>query len=176
MFKLDQQEVTMMYSPRVEKHGDENEPGCTLNISLKANNEILQLLDDRLPITFYMAPPAEEQDLVDQVAEEGSNLTKLRFPMLKKKQDWSYETSGYRVVIGGGLYEEEDLIFVDAELKKFSFECEEGGTVALSFNINCHPDTEGAGKLYDLNGSRVELTLEPPSAKDQAQIEINDAA
>ena len=176
MFKLNQAEVTMMYTPRVEKHGDENEPGCTLNISLKANNDILRLLDDRLPITFYMAPPAEEQDLADQVAEEGGNLTKLRFPMLKKKLDWSYETSGYRVIIGGGLNEEGDLIFVDAELKKFSFECEEGGTVTLAFNINCHPSTDEAGALYDLNGSRVELTLEPPSPELAAQQDIEHAA
>lgn len=168
MFQLKDKEVTMTYTPRVEKHGDANEPGCTLNIKLTGHNILLSMLDERLPSMFFIAPPVEEQDLVDQVAEEGGNLTRLRFPMLGKKFSWSYETSGYRVVIGGGFDNDGDLIFVQSDLKKFSFEIEEGGTISVNFNINCHPNTEEAGRLYDLNGSNVDLTLEPPSINDRA--------
>jgi len=175
MIRLENQQAKMIYTPRVELHGDDTEPGCTLNITIKSNNNIFDLLDENLKKTFYTEPPKDEQDLVDQVAEEGTNLTRLRFPMLNKKQSWSYETSGYRVVVGGGLTEENDLIFVQCDLNKFSFEVEEGGTVTLKFNINCDPNKEEAGRLYELNGSTIELTLEPPRPEDSAQMELDAA-
>lgn len=176
MFSLNETEATIRYTPRVELHGEDTEPGCTLNISVRGNNTLLDLLDDRLRKMFYMEPPKEEQDMVDQVAEEGDNLVKLRFPMLKRKQDWSYETSGYRVVIGGGLNDDSELIFVQCDLTKFSFEIEEGGSITLKFNITCKPTVAEAGKLYQINGSKVELTLEPPSPEQRAQMDLDDAA
>ena len=176
MFQLSEQPANIKFTPRVEKHGPDKVPACTLNMSLKGPNTLLDFFDTDLRAFLFMPPPEGEKDLADQGDEDGGYLSKIRFPELGKKQDWSYEGGGYRAVIGGGLNTDNDLIFVECKLDKFSFTFEQGGTVCITFNITCDPNEKEAGRLYKLNGSEVDLTLEPPSAEDQAQMDLDNAA
>lgn len=178
MFNLDQHEATLKYTPRIEKHGIENAPACTLNILMSGSNSLLDLIDPELKAIMFKPVPKEHQDLADQ-ATDTPHLCLLRFPNLnkgkKKKQfEWSYESAGYRVVIGGGLSVDLDLIFVQCKIGSFAFTCHDGGTVDITFNIDCDPSTEEAGRLYELNGQEVSLTLDPPSAEQQAQMELDE--
>ena len=171
MIRLNDQPAVLKFTPRVEIHGDEAAPGCTLKLTIKGSNTLLDLLDDNLRTTLYMPKPVDDQDLVEQVSDDGY-LPNLRFPMLGKLS-WGYETAGYRVVIGGGLNDESDLAFIKCDIKKFSIACEQGGSVSIDFNVNCSPTADEAGRLYELNGQNIDLTLEPPSPEEQAQMEID---
>lgn len=61
----------------------------------------------------------------------------------------------------------------DCKVNKFQLEPQDGGTVTASFRVQGHPDGKQAGKLYDLQGCEITLTIEPPTA-EEAESDLTD--
>lgn len=181
MFKLDAFEALLKVQSRTEKEGTDEVPAGTLHITLNGSNDLLDNLEKGLRAMYYKKPTKSEldemdMDLVEQSEADLKELIKLRSVNLKDAIKHAWQGAGYRVVIGGGLTDATDINLIKCELKGFSYTLNEGGTVEMKFNINCHPNRDDAGDLWMRNGKQVELTLEPPSLEDQAQQRLDNAA
>jgi hypothetical protein len=63
------------------------------------------------------------------------------------------------VSIGYGV--KQPMKFEDAKVNAFKIMPMDGGSVILGFRIQCRPTPEQVGKLYQLQESGIELTIEP---------------
>ncbi len=175
MFRLDQESCKLSsVSPRNEFHGDDHKLACSLKFTATLANTVLNQFDEGLRPLLFKRPAKEDQDLADQGSDDDDYLAALRFPEMGKIK-WDYEGAGYRMVIAYGVTGKEDIILINAEVNKFAFDCKQGGSVELEFNVNGHPTEAEMGKLCSLLQSDVDLTLEPPSPEQRAQMAIDAA-
>lgn len=160
MFNLDNALVRIAnVNPRAEKHGDENKLACDLKIEVKAPNSVLDAFHKDLRKALYRKPASgEQQDLI----EGAEGLTAVKFPRVGELR-WDEDFPGYDIKIGApGLGLIEPLELVDVTVKKLAFEPLEGGSVAITFNVICHPDSDEIGQLCQLIQEEAEVTLTPP--------------
>ena len=66
------------------------------------------------------------------------------------------------------LHGEETKVDVDS----FKFDCQDGGTVALSFRAIAHPSSDEIGRLSELVQREITLSPYPPSPEDQLKQEL----
>lgn len=163
MFQLDKQDVKLAHvNPRKEFAGDDTRLASDMKFEMEVPNTFLDMFDTNLRELIYCAPPADEQDLVDQVTDESElALTHLRFNEFKKI-DWGYKGAGYRLVMNHQCSDEELIILLDITLDKFSFTFKNGGSVLITFKAIGHPTEEETGKLCAMMQTSVDLTLQPP--------------
>lgn len=175
MFRLKEKSAKLInLNIRPENHGDEKVLGCDLRFEIEAENTVLDMFDPELRKHFFKEKPAAERDLVEQGQDD--SLTVRRFPNIKKAIEWEYRGVGYRLEINIGISGYEDIYAIDTKLDKWKFELQEGGTVKYSFRVQCHPEPEEIGRLSELlTLNSVTLTLDPPSAEDRAQMELDEA-
>lgn len=149
-------------NPRAEKNGEDNVLAADIKIELNAPNSVLDAFDKSLrKLLFRKAQTGEQSSLP---LEDNDGLTGLRFPQLAPLR-WDEDFPGYAMRLETGLgLPQTGITIDDVELKKFSIEPVEGGSVKLTFNLACHPDAETIGALCDLMQDVVELTLRPPAA------------
>ena len=159
-----------------EKHGDENKLAIALKITTKASNAVLEHFDSYLRNSLFReVRSGEQQPLIGENA-----FTAVRFPRIGAVS-WDEDYTGYELDLGSDLELKNPLQFVDVTLKKFRFEPIEGGSVAITFNANVHPDTDEAGELCALVQEQVTLTLRSPLTEEGADSQpdldgVNDAA
>lgn len=161
MFQLDKAQAKIAnVNPRAEKHGEDNKLAADIKVELQAHNSMLDSFDKLLrPALFRKPGKGEQQDLIDK-----DGLTAVKFPRIEALV-WDEEFPGYEIEIGSGLGLSEPLFLADVTVKKFRFEPIEGGSVIVTFNVICHPDTEEIGLLCSLIQSEAEVTLTPPTAQ-----------
>lgn len=166
MFKLVEQEVLLNnYNPRTEKHGQDSEPASSLQFKMTGLNTLLDLIDPDLRETYFVADPAKYD------IEEGY-LPSLRFPLMPSIV-WNLVQPGCRVTIHGELETSKDLNLINAEIKSFQITLKEGGSVEIAFTVNCHPNEDEAGWIYIHMKTGMTISIEPPSADDLAQRELD---
>ena len=172
MFQLNNQQTKITsFTPRMEKHGDENVLAGTLKCETTTHSSVLDLFDKGFRKLLYRKPaPGEQTELPLEGASDGLTMRKL--PCLDALR-WKEDFPGYRVEIASGLAVDEVLKLVDAEVHDFVFEALDGGSCKVKWAINCHLDGRTSGKLCQLIQDSVEMTLTPPS-RDQAS--LDDAA
>jgi len=165
MFELTKANVKIAnVNPRAEKHGDENKLAADIKIELQVHNSALDSFDEKLRKALFRKPgKGEQQDLLDK-----DQLTAVQFPRLGDV-NWDEEFPGYELEIACGLGLSDPMVIVDVMLKKFCFEPLEGGSVNVTFNAICHPNTEEIGQLCALIQSDAEITLTPPSKQAQPE-------
>jgi hypothetical protein len=159
-FTLERHKVKLAnFNCRAEKHGEEVEPAADLKIEMIAPNDVLSEFDSQLKSSLYRKPDGvgDQQELIDTPGY----LPKLRFPKLGTMQ-WGAEYPGATFVIHLTQEVEDDVLLADCTVDKFSFDCMDGGSVALSFRVKCKPDEHSAGKLYLLSQHDVEASLFAP--------------
>lgn len=177
MFKLNQQRAKLSsVNPRAELHGEETNLACDLKFSFTTSNTKLDEFDKNLrPALFDLPHEGYEEDLADQGTERDEDYRPvIRFPDLGKI-NWGYKGAGYRLTIHQGYSGNEDVNLIDCQIDKFKFDAEAGGSVEIEFRVIAHPNSEEVGEICELLQQEVDISLEPPSAERQAQMEIDEA-
>ena len=151
-------------NPRAEKHGEDNVLAADIKIQANCASTVLDHFEPKLRSLLFRKPAVGEQQALPVDGNEG--MTGIRCPELGELS-WDAELTGYTMKITRGMGLAEPLLIDGVDLKKFRFSPLEGGTVAISFNVVCHPDTEQMGQLCDLIQEEVELTLIAPKAAAQ---------
>jgi len=170
MFKLDNQRATLTkVTTFAENHGQEIKHGQALQMKMTLANTVLDQFEKGLTAALF-----ERYDEKCDLAEQGQPelLPDLRFPDLLPIQ-YGYEGQGYRVIFHTGLSDKENIYLINTKLDSFKFDLKQGGSVELTFSIKCHPNKEESGKLDHLMKEQVDITLEPPSAEELAQMELD---
>lgn len=177
MLELKRQSAMLIdVNPRMEIHGTEHRLATDIKVSLKVPNTFLDNFDPNLRTAFFWKAPPEAFDQEDLVNNQDPNhLPNLRFKQLGAKQHLDFKGAGYRFIVPS-LLGKDDLVLIQTEIDKLAFECQEGGSVIISFRVVAHPNDEDMGHLCSLIQQEVELTLEPPSQEDLLRQELNDAA
>jgi len=176
MFQLDYTPAKLVsVNPRAELHGDETEPACDIKFKVTLGNAALDMFDTRLLPALFDAPPdGYEGDLADQGTDHPDDFRPfLRFREMTKL-NWDYKGAGYRLVIDRGLDEKSNIYLIKTQIDKFKFELKQGGSVEMEFRVIAHPNADDFGKLCVLVAQEVDITLEPPSAEERAQMELDE--
>lgn len=174
MFQLTNQPTKInSFTPRMEKHGDENVLAGTMKCETTLHSSVLDIFDKGFRKLLYRkAAPGEQTEL--PLGDHSDGLTSLKLPCLKPIQ-WDEDFPGYALAIHSGLALDEVLKLKDVELHGFSFEPLEGGSCTVKFALNFNQDGWTSGKLCQLIQETVEVTLTPPS-KEAAQPDLDQAA
>jgi hypothetical protein len=134
MFSLTSQQTKInAFTPRMEKHGDENVLAGTLKCETTCHSSVLDNFD--------------------------KSLRKL--PQLLPLK-WDEDFPGYKIAIQSGLALDEVIKLDDVEIHGFAFEALDGGSVTVRWSANFNQDGRTSGKLCQLIQETVELSLMPP--------------
>lgn len=164
MFALNNKTVTITnVNGRHEKHGDENVLACDLEIKGDFSGDILAEFAPALRSCMYEKNP--DADLADQ----GQDVpTALRFPKLGMPLKWDAEIVGATVTLDYGI---GHIALSPANVNKFRMELNEGGTCTVMFRIQANTTEEQLAKLFGVLDTKVPVTIEPPQADVQSEIE-----
>jgi hypothetical protein len=163
MFDLENATVKLAsVNARAEKHGEDTKPALDLKIEASCPSSVLIHFHPELRQHLFKRD--ENPDLVDQVVE-GDGLTVLRYSRLGALK-WDWEGAGYSATVDYGMGGESNIQLQDVKVDHFSFEPQNGGSVAVTFRIIAHPDSVDVGKLCEFIQRDIELTLTPPEAKN----------
>ena len=158
-------------NPRAELHGTDTKLATDLKFSMKVSNDVLSFFDPSLKSALYKPNDAAQGQLIN----EPGHLPSLKFPLMGSIK-WGKEFAGYTLVVHYGVSGKEDIALSECEVDGFKFDCQDGGTVGVSFRVICHPDLDDMGRLCELIQREVDITLEPPSAEQELQRELDEAA
>lgn len=155
---------------RIEYHGQEKRPAADIHLTLEMDSSVLDYFhEDLKDLLFREYKNDDEGDLFNGQEEENEGIFDWRFKDLKKI-DWSYEGAGYRFVIWswvegeeeGNETFEEDVILIMTNINKFKFSPKKNGNIEVSFKVSGHPTPKEIGRLFELQGEAIDITLEPP--------------
>lgn len=150
-------------NPRAEIHGPDKALAADLKIEIKVSNDVLSEFDPSLKSSFYKKADEAQGELI----EDPGHLPSLKFPLMGPLH-WGKEFAGYRTIIHLGVTGQSDIEMIDCEVDHFKFNCQEGGTVIVSFRIIAHPEGSQIGKLCELIQHEISISLTPPSESDVA--------
>jgi hypothetical protein len=172
MFKTELREMQLSnLNTRTEKHGPENVGAADLSLQFEDSNKILELFEKGLVKRFYRAATKGDVEVQPELDMKHPDYLPILQCKKIKKISWEEEYPGYRLRIMNQLNDDEcDVLLVDAELKGFTFELKEGGTVIVKFKVGCTPQGKDVAYLFEHLGSNISVTLEPPSADKQAEL------
>jgi hypothetical protein len=163
MFEVTEQSATLSsISIGSELHGEDPVPACYIDLTMETGAEILDLFCKGLRSAFYARPNPKQQPL-DGV-EEASG-PRLKFDGVLGPLKLKLECVGYTARIEwGDLASSVKVTLGDATIKKFKAEPKNGGSCALSFQVQAHPTKEDYGELAMLQRRDVRLWLDAPKA------------
>jgi hypothetical protein len=168
-FTLEKQTCRLVnFNTRPERHGEDPVPAADLKIEYSMPNDELCQFHPALKALLYHFDKKGEQDLIDQAREGDKDYAPhLRVPEIESPIKLKTELVGAMVSIDYGLKSVIDLH--GCNVNDFKIDPQPGGTVLVSFRIQAHPDGSQAGKIYDLMGCEISLTIEPPAPSGELQ-------
>lgn len=137
---------------REEKHGEESVVAVDVKVQADVGNDFLDSLSPGLRAALY-APDG------DQLAGLEAPLSLLRYPQLDSLH-WNAPMGGLAFVIHGAR-KSEDLEFGGNIEKALVLDAKEGGTVALTFQVQIHPDARELGALSSFLGRSTKVSVRP---------------
>lgn len=169
MFQLENQTAKLSnVNLRAELHGEETKVAVDLKFEAKLANDVLSYFDPSLKSSLYAAPSeAMQGDLIQEVGY----LPTLKFPKMSAIK-WDWKGAGYETIVNFGVSGKDDIRMIQVDIDTFKFDCQDGGTVALSFRAIAHPSSDEIGRLSELVQREITLSLYPPSAEDQLKQEL----
>jgi hypothetical protein len=173
MFSLKNQRAKLCnVNCKPELHGEYHVTATCLTIEFKAPNVILNDFDPELmPSLYRKASEGAQETLID------GHLPELKFPLLGPL-NYGWEGAGYHAMIEYGATG-NNIQLPMSDLDNFRFEPADGGTVAIKFRVVCKTDALNNGRLIDMQQQEININLEPPSADEQLQQQMekvkNDA-
>lgn len=164
MFSLIRTNATLSnVNPRAEKHGDENVLACDLKFQVKLPNDVLSEFHPALKTFLYFkSVNPGDGDLVDEARKDDPGwLPNLRMPDLHPLKH-KHELIGATLTIHAPIAKQNDIELDGCHVDGFTFDCQEGGTVIVTFRAQAHPDEKTIGKLCAHIQEEVEISVEPP--------------
>lgn len=166
MFSLQNQNAKLTsVNPRAELHGTDKKLAVDLKIEIKVSNDVLSEFDPSLKSAIYRAADAGEGDLL---SGEPGVLPKLKFPLLGSLK-WDKKLAGYEAVIHYGVSGSQDIHLIECEVDQFRFDCQDGGTVVVSFRVIAHPESAELGRLCEMIQTEIEMSLIEPEPESLEQ-------
>lgn len=139
---------------RTEKKGKEFTPAADLQFSFSGSADILEIFSPTLKSQLF-----DERQTLDLAGGMALRENNIEYPL-----SHTGEMFECVVKIANGIGAE--MQFDDAKVNKFRITPVKGGSVMLGFRVQCKPDEAQAGRLYMLQETQIELTIEPPSEAD----------
>lgn len=175
MFSLNRQTCKLTsVNPRQELHGTDKVLACDLKFEAKVSNDVLSEFDPSLKSALYRKP--DESDSQAELAiDDPAHLSKLKFPMMGAIK-WNKEFAGDELVVHYGVSGRDDIALTAKAVDNFRFDCQDGGTVNVSFRVIAHPKPEELGRLCEMIQQECEISLIPPSPADLADMALKAAA
>lgn len=171
MFSLANQAAKLTsVNPRAEIHGTDHVMAADLKFEIKVGNDVLSEFDPSLKSSLYKKADGPQGELIT----DAGHLPSLKFPLMGPVK-WGKEFSGYETVIHYGVSGAQDIHLIDCEVDNFRFDCQDGGTVAVSFRVIAHPEPTELGRLCEMIQQEVEMSLIEPEA-DKGGFEMREAA
>lgn len=171
MFSLANQSAKLTsVNPRAEIHGTDHVMAADLKFEIKVGNDVLSEFDPSLKSSLYKKADGPQGELIT----DAGHLPSLKFPLMGPVK-WGKEFSGYETVIHYGVSGAQDIHLIDCEVDNFRFDCQDGGTVAVSFRVIAHPESSELGRLCEMIQQEVEMSLIEPEA-DKGGFEMREAA
>lgn len=156
-FSLEAAKVLLKHkNERLEKHGEDEVLVCDLDFTLEASNAVLAEFHPELRSSIYKRTESAQGELVD----DPDHLIALRIPELEGARKFAGAMHKAELVFLRGS--KKHLVFSEAKVHKFAFDCKEGGTVIVHFQAQVHPDEGQSGKLSGLLQEKLcTITLTP---------------
>jgi hypothetical protein len=160
MFSLANQAAKLTsVNPRAEIHGNDHVMAADLKFEIKVSNDVLSEFDPSLKSSLYKKADGPQGELI----HEAGHLPCLKYPLMGPVK-WGQEYSGYETVIHYGVSGAQDIHLIDCEVDNFRFDCQDGGTVVVSFRVIAHPEPTELGRLCEMIQQEVEMSLIEPDA------------
>lgn len=142
---------------RTEKAGAEKVPAADLKITAAQSADVLAHFSPTLKTFLFHTEGT--LDLAGGFALRDAHLV---YPLSRDE-----EMTGATVKVGFGVG--DPMVFDDAKVNAFRLTPMDGGSVVVGFRVQCRPTPEQVAKLYTLQETGIEFTLEPaelPSLPD----------
>lgn len=165
-FDMDKTRVKLLdVNPRAELHGQEPKPAGDLKIAVDLTNDCLAAFAPSLKSLLYHLDESVQLDLADEGRKsEKGYLPHLRMPFLGPLK-WTEEILSATVTVHHPTTEKNNVVMEKCKVNNFGIEAKQGGTVTLNFRVQGHPDEKGFGKLCQLIGTEVELSILPTESE-----------
>lgn len=175
MLKLKDQVTTISsVNMRTEKHGEDPVPACDIGIHFESGTKVLDSFEKGLADAMFADGEIDNKQGRIPGAEDPSAPEGPRFRFngvistFKIKKEWP----GYKAAITwGDLASSVGVELADVKVTKITAEPKDGGTCAISLQMQCHPLKEQYGDLAMINGREIKLTLTPPKASELKKLE-----
>lgn len=165
MFSLSHQKAKLSsVNPRSELHGQDKKLAVDLKFEMKVSNDVLSEFDPSLKSALY-----KKGDTQGDLIDEPGHLPALKFPMMGAIK-WGKDFAGYNTVIHYGVSGAQDIVLLECEVDNFRFDCQDGGTVAVSFRVIAHPEPTELVRLCEMIQQEVEMSLIEPEAENVQQL------
>lgn len=152
------------FTPRIEKHGEENVPAVSLGLTITGPNTLLDLLQPGLREAVYKA--AEGQEALPGVEAPTPLMRSRAMERIKLKLP---EMEGWQLVIEHGIDDDSAIDLHGCKVDAFAVEPFEGGSVELRFRVGTNDvDETYMGHLAMKLGQEVSITLHAPQPKPAA--------
>lgn len=147
-------------NPRAECHGEDKALGADIKLEIKTSNDLLSELHPSLKGSFFRKDDTQGELL----EEDPGHMPLLRFPEIKSPIKWDWESVGYVFRVHVGISGQSDIYIPDCKIGKLQFEPINGGSISLGVRLQFSPSPEQIGRLCELLGQDITMSLEPPEA------------
>lgn len=162
MFEINEGKVQLVHkNERLEKHGEEDVLACDLNFTWETSNACLAMFAPDLRSCLYRKTDGSQAELPG--TSDPEHLTAVRFPGMAPIKWALGELIGGELCFHTGV---KSLVKIEmTKLHRYKLECKEGGTVVVSFQVQCRPNEQQSGKLSKfLTDKHCIVTITPPEA------------
>lgn len=164
MLRLTRQAAKLSnWNPKPEMHGPDPQPAGDVTFEFNAASEtLLPMLHPMLRGLLFHKDGTVQHDLADQTA----HAPDLRFPQMPGPFAWMLPFTSGTLTVHIGDLADSDIVLPANFRKAVTFTPMQGGTVVVSVQARCHPDSEQAGAIYCLMGKEVAISLNPSAEVD----------
>lgn len=176
MFDLQNQRCQLTkLNVRTENHGPERVLAANLKFDAEMSNDVLSEFDPQLKASLYDKPREDEGFTQGELINEPGFLPTLRFPEMSGFK-WDHDFSGYELTIHYGIGSSSNITLVDCKVNDFSFTCKDGGTVHMSFRVQCNPQAADIGRIAEVLRGESNISLTPPEPQTVEELFDKKAA
>ena len=152
-FELSEVEATLEHlNTRTENSRPDDVPATTLRLNVKQSADVLSFFTPELKGNLFD---------FNAGSDLGGDLpARMKDPHMVYPIARDEEMTGATLTIDHGV--KSKMVLADCVIKDFRITPYEGGTVALTFNVNCHPDAwKDLPALYLKQKQAITVTIEP---------------
>jgi len=162
MFHLSTHEVKIAHlNVREERHGEESKLAVDIKLAGVVPNDFLSYLHPALKAALY-GPREDQGSLID----DAGHLPALRFSALPSLR-WVAQFTGF--VTLHGAKQKDDLV-MSGDIDKLVLEPMDGGSVGVTFRVQTLPEPGQVGKIANLLGTTVKVTVTPQEAEELSAV------